>query len=102
MNKQTAKTMQLTVIKGRNIPNEDCRGGKNFSISISSNWTVAAITMIKMRYETIWAFAGTKISQYIGQLITAVKVTTKITETPIPTAVLKFLEMTINGHIPNI
>ena len=37
-----------TVISGRNIPNEDCNGGKNFSISISNSCTVAAITIIKI------------------------------------------------------
>jgi hypothetical protein len=90
------------VIRGKNMPKELCMGGKNFSIIISNNCTLAAITIIKIRYETISACAGIKIFQYIGQLIIAVRVTTKITEAPIPTAVLKFLEMTINGHIPKM
>jgi len=69
---------------------------------ISNNCTDAAITIIKIKYEIISAFNGTNIFQYIGQLINAVKVITKIIEVPMPTAVLKFLEITIKGHIPKI
>ena len=47
MNRETASTMQLTVIRGRKMPKEDCSAGKNFSISISRSWTTAAMVMMK-------------------------------------------------------
>jgi hypothetical protein len=94
--------MQLTVINGKKIPKDACKGGKNFSITISRNCTVAAITIIKIRNDNISACNGTSNSQYIGQSIIAVRVTTKITEKHMPIAVLYVFDITINGHIPSM
>ncbi len=45
---------QFTVMRGRNIPREAYRGSEILSMVISTNWTKAAMTMMKTMYYR-WA-----------------------------------------------
>ncbi len=48
MNKEPPKIAQFTAIRGKNIPSELYNAGENFSITISTNCTIEAITAINM------------------------------------------------------
>ena len=47
MNSDDPRIAQFTAIKGRNIPSEPYKAGDAFSMIISTNCTIAAITAMK-------------------------------------------------------
>ena len=48
MNKEAPRIAQFTAIRGRKIPSELYNEGENFSIIISTNCTIDAITAINI------------------------------------------------------
>ncbi len=97
MNNEPPKMAQFTVIKGRKIPKELYKDGENFSMTISTNCTIDAITaMNKMNRRKVRSCPKIPVSDnrysLMSQLIGIVIPKTKITANPKPNAVLMVFE----------
>ncbi len=112
MNSEAPIIAQLTAINGKKIPSELYNDGKNFSIIISTNCTIAAITAIniiklKNPRSTLASEGlikdkapGDKRYLLIKKLTGTVMIKTKITAIPNPLLVLTVLETAKYEHIP--
>ena len=99
-----------TAINGKNMPNDAYNVGINFSITNSTDWTVAAIVAInEIKIKKLKSIFSKPIQAnapsfnkklLIAQLIGIVIDITNITAIPKPNAVLTFLEQAKNEHIP--
>src|SRR5690606_11866620 len=105
MNNEPPKIAQFTVIKGKNIPNELYREGENFSTTISTNCTNAAMVEIKIiNLRKVRSILNRPPSPNknlsIIQFIGIVRPNTKTTATPNPKAVFTLLETARKEHMP--
>lgn len=94
MKRELPKIAQFTVIKGKKMPNELYSVGEDFSMTISTNCTIAAIVEINKinrkndRFTSFMIALSANMYWSINQLIGVVINNTKITAMPNPRAVL--------------
>lgn len=104
INREPPKMAQFTVINGRNIPSELYSAGEVFSITISTNCTIDAMTAMnkinRKKVKSIPPSASSKRKVLINQLIGIVIPKTKITAKPNPNAVFSVFDTAKNEHIP--
>ena len=104
INNDPPRIAQFTVIKGRNIPSELYKAGENFSMIISTNCTIEAITAIKRinlrKVRSIPPIASSSKNVLINQLMGIVIPKTNMTARPRPKAVFNVLETAKKEHIP--